>query len=274
MATEPIMYVGTRGAKIYELNAYERINGSSTTAYSGLDLYGFKGLDMTYPEPVQKTHMGNDRILATQLFPPTDAVSGTLLAGAQDNDVIAAVSGIAVNDGNVAGASFIMNGTDKQGSEPNVAILSWQEGITESGSQVYHWKVVYNTKCIPVSVGMGADPIDYQYKLAPSPVSNHVYGAAISIANDGATSGTDADGYTSYPLNMVAFVADGIEDEFTFPLLEQAADTTNITVFLAAAGSENLTEVTTGITKATTGVTWDAAPADGSEIIIVYQMDV
>lgn len=272
--TEAILYAGARGGKLFALNSYERPAGTGTTAYTGIDLYSLKSYELTFPEPRQITHTGNDRLLASQQFPALESVTGVVNFGAEDLDIVALTSGVNVNSDNVAGAEMAAMGTDKQGFEPNVALLLYQAAVTESKSQVYHFHLLMNTTMIPIPPGFADTPQDYRYTVAPNPVDDHLWGDAIDETADGATTATVISGFTSYPPNIAAFVGDNAETAFTFPADEQAVNATDITVFGAAAGSANLTEVTTGITKATTGVTWDTAPASGYEIVIVYQKEV
>jgi hypothetical protein len=272
--TEPILYSGARGGKLLALNTYERPAGTGTTAYSGIDLWSLKSYDLTFPEPRRIPHTGNDRLLATQQFPSIESITGIVAFGAEDPDIVALTSGVEVNSDNVAGAEMVAMGTDKQGYEPSVALILYQAAITKQKAQVYHFHLIYNTTMIPIPPGFAESPQDYRYSIAPNPVEDHIWGDALDETNDGATSAAVISGYTDYPPNIAAFVADGVETEFTFPATEQAVNATDISVFGAAAGSANLAEITTGITKATTGVTWDAAPAADYEIVIVYQMAI
>jgi|GEM_PF-1388482 len=284
---EPIVFSGFHKGVAYELNTYGRPDPSTADPYigpyTGIEIFAAKTFALTVPGTRKVSHIGNDRLIAVQQFPPQEPITGELGVGAEDLDLVEALSGGTIITN--AEGRMLPHGSDLQGNEPNIGFIFLQDALAESGPQRYRFLIVPSTKAVPRASGAGADPIDYMYDLAPNPVNQHLWGEPLSILADpsdpysgvsesGAETAAFWDGYSEYELRICSWLAQAAQVEFLFPENKQAADTDKIMVSYALGSTWG--EVTTGITKAVTGITFDTAPATtygaGTEIHVLYQL--
>lgn len=275
---EPFVYSGFQTGVIYELNANGRPNGTTLDPYTGIEVYAAKLYALTLPATRKIPHIGNDRLLKTQQFPSQEVASGEISVGAEDLELIAALSGSTILD--IAGLQMLPHMSDLQGQEPNVGMILYQAALAQSGPQRFHFHMITSTKAVVRLPGFGPDPIDLVYDIAPDPVDRYLWGAEMAPLNDpsdpfsgvtdtGALEAGVWSGFGAGEPRIAAFVADGSESTFLFPENMQANDATNIAVF-TAAGSV-VTSYSSGYTGALTGVTFDSPPTVGDEVILLYQ---
>lgn len=284
---EPIVFSGFHRGSAYLLNSYGRPDPAAADPYigpyTGLEVYGAKTFNLTVPATRKVSHIGNDRLLATQQFPPTEPITGELGVGAEDMDLVSLLGG-----GDIvteAELRMLPHGSDLQGSEPNIGFVMIQDALAQSGPQRYRFLIIPSTKAVPRSSGLGAEPIDYVYDLAPNTVTQHMWGEALSILADpsdptsgvtesGATQAAFWDGFSEFEPRICSWLGQAAQVLFSFPEDKPAADTDKITIWYALAGTVG--EVTSGVTKATTGITFDTAPVTtygaGVEIHVLYQL--
>jgi len=275
---EPFVYSGFQTGIVYELNANGRPNGTTLDPYVGLELYAAKLYALTLPASRKVPHIGNDRLLKVQQFPSQEVASGEISIGAEDLEVIAAVTGATILE--VANMQMLPHMSDLQGQEPNIGLILFQAALARSGPQRYHFHMITSTKAIPRLPGFGPDPIDLVYDIAPDPVDKYLWGydmAPLSDPSDpfsgvsptGALEAGVWSGFAEGRPRIAAFVADGAETQFLFPEDKPAIAADNIAVYTATGAT--VTEVTSGYTGALTGVTFDVAPTNGHEVILLYQ---
>jgi hypothetical protein len=96
-----------------------------------------------------------------------------------------------------------------------------------------------------------------------------LHGPDFAEGTEGFTSAVVLEAWSDAPLHIASFIADGAETDFDFDTDLQAASAT-YNVWENASGV--ISEKTTAITKLTTGVDYDVAPADGTYIYIIYQL--
>ena len=258
--------VGARYGVVFALNADGRPNASSTTVYEGVEVVGIKSLSLTTPDARQVTHYGIDRVLAVDYLPPTEPVSGEILT-AQDNLTLDALLDSTATF-NVGESTMLVGSSDEQGDEPDVGILIFQQAL-DASTRIRNWRFMIFPKARvkAMSAGMAENPGESRYTFVAAPTTKHLWGTALAAGTEYATEASYTRGHSVYKPKLVAFQADGTEDEFTFPAAAQAANTSKIAVWVDG------TLTTTGITKATTGVTWGTAPADGADIVIFYEYE-
>ena len=111
--------------------------------------------------------------------------------------------------------------------------------------------------------------IDVTVNLSLSASTKHVTGQVLTEATDGALKMHGLDHITWDRFNIVAWLADGVEDAFLLPTDKPALSNfaTTFTLWDYNAG----TQITANITKATTGVTFTSPPADDKLIIGLYE---
>jgi hypothetical protein len=284
MTTETVyMYSGLQNAVAYELNAMGRPKAAAGgLVYVGLEVHATKVYNLTLPAPRRIPHIGNDRLLATQIFPSQESATGELNVGSEDLDLIAALTGLTIKE--TAGLSMLPHLTDNSGKEPNVGFIFWQAALSKRlKKQGIHFHIVPSTKAVPRIAGAGENPVDLVFDLAPNPSEYHLWGEAVApladvydplsgVSDTGAFESGVWSGFSDYPNRIAAFIAAALQTEFLFPASRQAISTTNVAVFSGAQTDEALTEVSAAdYTVAADGVTFDIAPGVGKEIQVVYQ---
>jgi hypothetical protein len=111
--------------------------------------------------------------------------------------------------------------------------------------------------------------IDVTVNLSLGQTTKHIWGQTLTENTDGALKMHGLDHITWNRLNVVAWLADGAETTFLFPTDKPATSdyATTFELWDYNAG----TEVTAGITKSTTGVVYDSAPAASKLLIALYE---
>lgn len=287
IATEPIVFSGFQKGRVYALNVYGRPDASVESPfvgpYTGMEIYATKTFSLTVPPTRKVAHIGNDQLKKVQQFPSQEPITGELGAGAEDLDLVALLTGATVIT--KAGAKGMVYGTDLQGSEPNVGFILSQDALAESGPQRIRNLFVTSTKAVPRSPGMGNEPIDFVFDLAPDPVNHHLWGELLSILSDPSDpfSGVSESGaltkafevfFSAYELVIASFIAQTDQVLFSFKDNEQAINAVDMEVFVG--DGPDVVEVTAGITKAVGSVTFDTAPVTtygaGAEVHVLYQL--
>jgi len=284
---EPIVFSGFHRGVAYKLNTYGRPDPSGTDPYigpyTGLEIFAAKTFNMTVPGTRKVSHIGNDRLIAVQQFPSQEPITGEIGVGAEDLDLVALMGG-----GDIitkAEIRLLPHGSDLQGNEPNVGFIMVQDALAQSGPQRSHVLIVPSTKAVPRVPGAGAEPIDYIYDLAPNPVNQHLWGEGLSLLSDpsdpysgisesGAEYASLWSGMSEYEPRLCSWLGQAGQVEFLFPEDKQAADTDKVEIWVAIGST--VTEITSAITIATTGVTFDTAPVTtygaGVEVHVLYQL--
>jgi len=279
ITTEPFVYSGFQTGVIYELNAYGRPNAANLTAYTGIEIYATKLYSLTIPPARKIVHVGNDKALKTQQFPPLEPATGEISVGAEDLDVIAALSGASIVE--IAGMQMLPTLTDLQGSEPNIGLILYQAAVAQSGAQRYHFHMITSTKAIVRLGGFGAEPIDLVYEIAPDKVDRYLWGMDMApladpsdpysgVTESGALDAGIWSGFSAAEPRIASFIGDGVTKAFNFPDNMQAADITNVAVF-TATGATVTEEAASGYVVTAGAVTFTVAPTNGHEVHVLYQ---
>lgn len=285
MTENTYLYSGFQKAVIYALNTKGRPAAQTGgLVYAGVEVYATKLYNLTIPPARRVPHIGNDRLLATQIFPSQEPVTGELSVGAEDLELIEVVTGLTIKT--IAGANMLPHMTDQQGNEPVVGMLMWQAAVAKATkAQGIHFHIVPNTQAVPRLPGAGENPIDLVYDLAPNPTEYHLWGEALApladiydplsgVSDTGAFESGLWSGFIDYPMRIASFIAAGAQVEFLFPASRPAisSDETKCAVFTGAQTDDALELVDPAdYTLATSGVTFSVAPGVGVEVQIVYQ---
>lgn len=282
MQTEPIVYSGFQKGVIYELNAMGRPNGTGGVAYTGIEVYAAKLYNLTIPATRKVPHIGNDRLLKVQQFPPQEPATGEISVGSEDLELIAALSGSSIITR--AGMQMLPHMSDLQGYEPNVGMLLMQAALAQSGPQRIHFHMITSTKAIVRLPGAGEAPIDLVYDIAPDPVERYLWGEGLSelddpsdpfsgVSESGAFTAGVWSGFAEYEPRIASFVCLASATVFDLPANLQAKSTDRMAIFTAGPTDEFAVEITAGITKTTAGVTFNTTPGTNNEVHILYQLD-
>ena len=226
ITTESYVFSGLKNVVIYALNAYNRPAGTGQTAYTGLDLYGAKAYNLTIPAARRIAHIGNDRLLKQQTFPPTEPASGEINVGATNLNIVAALTGATIID--KAGMQMLPHLSSLQGSEPNVGLILYQRAVAESGAARWRFHIIPSTKAIPRDPGAGQEPIDLIFDLSPDPVDVHLWGMDLSVLADpsdpfsgvsesGADNAGIWSGFCAYRPRIASFVPIAGQVLFSYP---------------------------------------------------------
>ncbi len=262
---EKTLNFGARFISVFELNTDGTPNATDTTAYEGLQMKGFVSFEPTLPDARKITGLGEDGITQVAMLPPNESVSGVINVEASDPAISVLANGTKINT--VGELSIMGVATDKQGFEPKVALMMYQEARGLDTGKVY-WRHTFipSTRLIEKSQGMGADKGTTVYQIAPNRVTAHIWGVPYSVADDGFTSSQMGSALANYPYRLAAFLGDGTEVDMEFPADMPAVQTDGIKVFVDDA------EVTTGLTLTVTKVTFASAPASGARIVILREV--
>ncbi len=258
--------VGARSGRIYKLDANAVPDAPDTNPYMGIEFLGLKGLDANIPDARKIAVLGDDRVQTQITLPRTEVSTSTIKASGIDFSLVAALANVkAFTVGEAAGISY---GTDKQGSEADIAILINQYG-KDAVSKLSRYRVeiypVVNGILNPASMNDNANEISMQ--VTPQAVSRFPWGLALSEATHGCTMAEIFGFMCETPGLMVAWKGDGNETDFSFDADHQPASTSKINVVVTVATDGTATDVTSTVTKAVDKLTFAVAPADGTKII-------
>jgi hypothetical protein len=162
------------------------IASGSAAATTGYEFDGAKAFELTLPEPRKITHTGEDRVLQVDFLPALDGVSGSLNVAENDYALNAMLQGVSV--ATVGEAKGLAYATDKQGSEPDVSLLLYQQA-QDSATGLRRWRVelVARAKAIPIPPGMNDMPAEVKYSLTANPCTKTIWGETITSGSYGCT---------------------------------------------------------------------------------------
>jgi hypothetical protein len=276
MSYEPFVGFGTRKGIVYELDQYGLPLGTyeldmydvlqpTTAPYTGLEIYGIRNFELTIPEPRRIPHFNGDRVELVQQFPSLDAPAGTIVVDGSDLNLESVLAN--VKKRTISGMEIMVTQSDQQGNEPAVGLLVYQAAKKTTGVNGWHFKFIQSTTMIPRDGPFGDNNYETRYALAPNAVSSLPWGETLDIDVDGAESAGIVKGFSLRPPRVTTWIGDNAETEFLFDDDQQPPDNT-YKVFRAIAGV--VTEVTSGVTKSTTGLVFAVAPASGVKILVPH----
>ena len=260
--------VGLRYASIFALNANGRPAATSASApYTGMQIEGAKAYTLTVPEPRFINHSGDDRLLAKDVLPPLEGITGEIKAAKNRYDLRALLTNVSVNT--IGEAQSLAFATDQQGYEPQVGLMLYQQSLdsnsegTAFGQRRWRASFVPKAVCIPMPPNMDGNPSEITYKVNAFVVKNHLWGVALTQLDDGCTEAQGTEMMTTGKPWLDSWLGDGATTLFT--LSKTALATTKITVF------KNGVALSAGISKTTTSVTITEAPLINDDISIFYE---
>lgn len=285
MVETTYMYSGLQNAAVYELNSMGRPKAADDgLAYIGLEVHATKTYSLAIPASRRIPHVGNDRLLATQLFPSLEPATGELAVGSEDLDLIALLTGTVIKE--VAGSKMLPHMTDLQGKESTVGMILWQAAVSkETKASGVHFHILPSTKAVPRVPGAGENPIDLIFDIAPNASEYHLHGEALApladiYDEDSGVSDTNAfeaglwSGFSAYPHRIAAFIAQSAQVAFLFPTSRKPISTldADVEVWMGAQTDAALELVDPAdYSVSSTAVTFSVAPGDGKEIQVVYK---
>lgn len=265
--------VGFRHCQVLLITSSGYPAASGTEAYEGVQVTRAKALSLNDPAPQQITSIGDDNIFQVDYLPPNEAITGEVRTGITDDvldDVVTDDASITIGEAKLFGF-----GTNNRGAENQVAVLAFRQsldstpGDTAEGSRCWDFRLFPKAYLIPQESGMdgGATPEERVYALRPQFVGSYPWGKAFASGTEGFTRAQGLRGISQYKPKIVAFLSNGSDVAFAFPTAYPAADAGKIITWVDGV------EQTTGLTEATTGVTFSAAPTSGAYIVSFYEYD-
>jgi len=212
--------VGLRYVTAYSLLAsgLPQAGAVPATAYQGVEFEGPKAFSLNVPEARKITHVGEDRPLAIDYLPPTDAMDGELQVSPSEFNVVALLGATVM--ATAAEKTFVPMATSKQGFEPQIGLLMYQQSLDVTlGTRTWRSFIIPSARCVYMPAGMGQDAQDTRYKVAPAVVTKHIWGTSLATGTEGATSMQIAEIHTTARPNIVAWLSagGGGTTTFTFP---------------------------------------------------------
>lgn len=262
--------VGLKDLQIFALTSTGYPNATSTTFYEGIDVSGVKELTFNAPESRQIVHVGDDRVFNLDTLPPTEPISGELTVGKINNTVDAALTGqlsFTIGDSKMFGA-----GTDKQGSEAQVAILAFQQAQeadpadSNYGRRIWQWVMMPKGYLIPKIASMNNNPAEQAYTIRPQVVNRHLWQIAYSNATEGFTQAQIIRGVSEYRPKVVAFLGNNSTTTFTLPTTSPVVSTAAAKMYVAVNGV-----VSAGYTFTTSTIVFTTAPTTSAYIVAWYE---
>jgi hypothetical protein len=265
--SEKLLPVGLQYAGVYALDGSFIDPPVDDTFYTGVEIVGPKAFTMNVPQARKITFTGNNIVLGVDYLPATEAMDGELSVSPSDLELIALLSGLSVQD--VGSASGLPIATDKQGQEPQVAMIVYQQALSD-GIRFWRTLLFPSAKCIYMPAGMGETPEDTKYKVGPTVVKRHLWGTLLTRALHNCTNMQAFEIQSRYKPMIGAWRASGATAVILFDEDYPAVNVESIVVWDSTGA-----EVTSGITKATTGVTLDniALYGAGDFYTVMYQFE-
>ena len=259
--------VGAKKCKIFALNANGSPAATSPTVYSGLQMYGFKSLDLTIPDARTITHVGDDGPIQVDTLPPTEGMSGNAVFAEESHAAIALVSNM--NDFTIKGATMYGLATDMQGFEAQVCMMVYQQTLDSAGLR--NWRTMFLPKCTLQYKGspFNENAGEHTFNVTPAYVSKTPWEKTFSTADEGFTRAQAIVFQSLKPLNLAAWLADDYDTVFSFPVAEQAYDAITPTIAVYVDGTLQTTQIAS---YAASGVTFNTAPVDDKRIVALYQV--
>ncbi|MCX6057740.1 MAG: hypothetical protein NTW69_06285 [Chloroflexi bacterium] len=263
--TERTLNYGLRFASIFALNTNGTPAGTNATAYEGIQVAGSTAFELNVPDARKLSGLGEDGVTQVVYLPPNEGADGKLNVEAADPTLAALLDGTLVSS--VGEMSIVGIGTDKQGFEPKVGMMLYQaaRGLL-TGSIYWHTFFIPSAQVIRKSPGMTSDKGVTTYQIAPNKTTKHLWGPSFANGTEGFLVAQILEAWSNNPYRVAGFKGTGAAVDFNFPTDYPAVQTSGIKVY------KNGTVVSSGITLATTKVTFAVAPLITDEITILREV--
>lgn len=237
--------------------------------FGGYEFAGPKNLTLNLGAPRAITNVSQGRVNDTIYLPSTDAKTAEFHLSYIDQELFSKLGAVKTRI-NIGEARILPFATDKQGLEiDGLFLISNLAFHDRGGVSMWHNYLLPRVRAVVNMPSMDENAVDVTVNLSLGSATRHVWGAAVSEANDGATQFIGQDIQTFGRFNIHAFLTDGTEDTFLLPADKPALANyaTTLTLWDYALG----TEVTAGITKSSTGIVYAAPPAASKTLIAIYE---
>lgn len=263
---------GVRNFQIFALDSNGYPAATSTAAYEGVNVSGIRSLTITDPAPRVVTHFGDDRVIALDVLPPTEALSGEMVVSKINDTVDAAVQG-GPKSFTVGQFKLYPARTDKSGNESQVGVLVYQQAVdSDRDSASNYGKRYWNSNILPKAwlfprqPGFDENPTAVTYTLQPQIVMKHLWGTDFSTTTEGVDDAQAIRGVSIDKPHLCAFKADGATTSFT--LTTPAVSVASMKVWDNGSDAADSVTLTTSAIAFTTG----GAPTADHIIVSLYEV--
>lgn len=249
--------VGLRNVSAFVLSSEDGFPTEATDAsiYTGLEFEGGLAFSINTSNNRPISHTDGDIVQQIDFLPPSEGATGELRVGIDNQTVNSALMG--VNEYTLGEAKIVDWQTSEQGDEPDIALVMYQQSL-DSASSRRRWRafIADLARAIPKASNFDENKSETTYSIALSPSSKHFWGATRVSSTEGNTKAAFSTGMFEGKPQFGFAVGDAVTVEFLFPTDKPALSVDKIQIFDFDTGLE----ITSGITKAVTGVIWASAP--------------
>lgn len=263
---------GVRNFQIFALDSSGYPAATSTAAYEGINVSGVRSLIITDPAPRVVTHFGDDRVIALDVLPSTEALNGEMVVGKINDTVDAALQG---------GPKSFTQGqfklypvrTDKSGSESQVGFIVYQQAVDSDrdsasnyGKRYWNSDISPKAWLFPRQPSKDENPTAVTYTVQPQIIMKHLWGTTLSTTTEGVSDAQLIRGVSIDKPHLCAFKADGATTSFT--LTTPAVSVASMSVWNAGMDASASVTCTTSVIAFTTG----GAPTANNIIVSLYEV--
>lgn len=184
---------GTRRVVIFKLDPGGKIAAADSSGYmtgnryDGVQIVGATAFQMQEPSPRTVDFPGDDGIIAQDSMPALQGETAEITASPWDFELVALMENTKIHSS--AGRRRLARGTNKAGTEPRFGVMLYQQSLgLDTGDRKWHTIIYPSAKITPMGSGGADSPQQTRYQVVPTKVSKHLWGAAMTVAEDGATS--------------------------------------------------------------------------------------
>lgn len=270
-----IFTVGLNAVRIYELDQDDgAIASTNATAYDGLSVGGPVTFTYEAPDFERIAHPGNNIVLQTDALPSLEASTASLEVSRSDMDTIAALTNVNVHN-IVTDINAIAWQTNQQGTEPTVALLTYAQAKTNSGTRAWSTFIFPKAIIIPKPKGMSREQSNHQYFVQPQSASKHVYGVALNTTDDGCTSAEVIEYQSNYRLHVAGWTTTATETAYDFDTSLKYTNNAGAGIIVTKNGVKmtyGATADNVHYTADADGITFGAALTNGDKVVALYEL--
>lgn len=216
---------GFRHAQILQTDANGYPNSSASQVYEGVNIHGAKTLTLNEPEPRMVNHVGDDGIIALDVLPALEPLSGELQIATTDDALTAAVSGGLVQFTGGNSSMMAMGVTDKKGSESQVIVLAYRESLDEDpasatfGTRFWDWRLLPKAWLVERdnTFDINSTNETRTFTMRPNIVTKLPWGVTLSGTTHGTTKAQGIRGLSDKRPHLVGFTGNGSATNFLLP---------------------------------------------------------
>ncbi|TXH55247.1 MAG: hypothetical protein E6Q97_09195 [Desulfurellales bacterium] len=270
-----IFTVGLNAVRIYEIDQDDgSVASTNATAYDGLSVGGPVTFSYEAPDFERIAHPGNNIVLQTDALPSLEASTASLEVSRSDMDTIAALTNVNVHN-IVTDINAIAWQTNQQGTEPTVALLTYAQAKTNSGTRAWSTFIFPKAIIIPKPKGMSREQANHTYFVQPQSASKHLYGVALNITDDGCTNAEVIEYQSNYRLHVAGWTTTATETAYTFDTSLPYTNNAGAGIIVTKNGVKmtyGATADTTHYTATASGITFGAALTNGDKVVALYEL--